>query len=122
MLCKKNGGYIAIIIGMLVAFYVANQSHAETFEGLAIKTEGKGDAVIFIPGLNSGADVFSEACAAIKSTHQCHMVQLPGFAGLPPIALDNKDFLISMRDRIEHYVDTKKLKNITLIGHSLGGT
>lgn len=34
MFCKKNGGYggyIAIIIGVLVAFYVANKSHAENF-------------------------------------------------------------------------------------------
>jgi len=121
MLCKKNGGYIAIIIGVLVAFSVANKSHAEIFEGMDVKTEGKGTAVIFIPGLNSSANVFNETCAAIKSNYQCHLVQLPGFAGLAPIATD-KDFLINMRDKIEHYVQTKKLKKVNLVGHSLGGT
>lgn len=122
MLCKKNGGYTAIIIGVFVALFVANKSHAESFEALDIKTEGKGAAVIFIPGLNSSASVFNETCAAIKSNHQCHLVQLPGFAGLAPVATADQDFLISMRDRIEHYVQTKKLKKISLIGHSLGGT
>jgi len=121
MLCKKNGGYIAIIIGVLVAFFVANKSHAEIFEGMDVKTEGKGTAVIFIPGLNSNANVFNETCAAIKSNYQCHLVQLPGFAGLAPIATD-RDFLINMRDKIEHYVQTKKLKKVNLVGHSLGGT
>lgn len=122
MFCKKNGGYVAIIIGVLVACFVANNSHAESFEELDIKAEGKGAAVIFIPGLNSSSSVFNESCAAIKSKHQCYLVQLPGFAGLAPVASTNQDFLLSMRDKIEHYVQVKKLKKVTLIGHSLGGT
>lgn len=122
MFCKKNGSYIAIIIGVLVALFVANKSHAENFEGLDVKVEGKGAAVIFIPGLNSAASVFTETCAALKAKHQCHLVQLPGFAGNPARAVSDKDFLLDMRDRIVHYAKTKKLKKIALIGHSLGGT
>lgn len=122
MFCKKNGGYIAIIIGVFVACFVANKSHAETFEGLDIKTDGKGAAVVFIPGLNSSSSVFNETCAAIKSNHQCHLLQLPGFAGLTPLPANDQDFLTNMRDRIEHYLQTKKMKNVTLVGHSLGGT
>ena len=68
---------------MLAALYVSNKSHAETYEGLDVKVEGKGAAVIFIPGLNSAATVFTEACDAIKAKHQCHLLQLPGFAGNP---------------------------------------
>lgn len=125
MFCKKNGGYggyIAIIIGVLVALSVANKSNAETFEGLDVKVEGKGAAVIFIPGLNSASSVFTDSCAAIKSNHQCHLIQLPGFAGQAPVNETNTDFLMSMRDRIEHYMSAKKLNKVSLIGHSLGGT
>jgi pimeloyl-ACP methyl ester carboxylesterase len=122
MLCKKNGGYIAIIIGVLVALFVANKSHAESLEGLDVKVEGKGAAIIFIPGLNSAVSVFTETCAALKAKHQCHLLQLPGFAGNPARAVSDKDFLLDMRDRIEHYAQTKKLKKVTLVGHSLGGT
>ncbi len=123
MFCKKNGGYVAIVIGVLVALFVAaDQSHAENYEGLEVSVEGKGNAVVFIPGLNSGASVFKDTCAAIKAQHQCHLLQLPGFAGSAPLAAQDKDFLINMRDRIEHYLQAKKLKNVTLVGHSLGGT
>lgn len=122
MFCKKNGGYIAIIIAVLVALFAANKSHAENFEGLDVKVEGKGAAVIFIPGLNSATSVFTETCAALKAKHQCHLLQLPGFAGNPARAVSDKDFLLDMRDRIVHYAHTKKLKKVTLIGHSLGGT
>ena len=122
MLCKKKGSHIAIIIGVLVAIFVANKSHAENFEGLNVNVEGDGVAVIFIPGLNSAASVFTETCNAIKAKHQCHLLQLPGFAGRPARAVSDKDFLLDMRDRIERYMQTKKLKKVTLIGHSLGGT
>lgn len=122
MFCKKNGGLIAVIIAVVVSMSVANKSNAESFEGLDAKVEGKGQAVVFIPGLNSGASVFTEACNAVKTNHQCHLLQLPGFAGLAPLPANDQDFLISMRDRIEHYLQTKKLKSVTLVGHSLGGT
>jgi hypothetical protein len=81
MFCKKNGGYIAIIISVLIALTSAYKSSAETFEGLDVKVEGKGPAVVFIPGLNSGASVFTEACNAIKK-NQCHLLNLPGVAGI----------------------------------------
>lgn len=122
MFCKKNGGYIAILIGVLVALSVANKSNAETFEGVDIKVEGSGPAVFFIPGLNSNASVFTDACNAIKATNQCYLLTLPGFAGAAPLAADDVDFLTNMRDRIEHYLQAKHLKSVTLVGHSLGGT
>lgn len=122
MLCKKNGGYIAIIIGVLVALIGAQKSSADMAGGLDVKIEGKGPSVVFIPGLNSGASVFTEACNAIKADHQCHLLNLPGFAGVPPLPVGETDFLTNMRDRIEHYLQAKNLKNVTLVGHSLGGT
>ena len=122
MFCKKNGGYIAIFIGVLISFWVSYKSHAETFEGLDVKVEGKGAAVVFIPGLNSNSSVFTETCNAVKANNECHLLTLPGFAGAAPLAADDADFLANMRDRIEHYLQAKHLKNVTLVGHSLGGT
>lgn len=122
MFCKKNGGYVAIFIGVFISCWVANKSHAEMFEGLDVKVEGSGPAVVFIPGLNSNSSVFNDSCNAVKANNQCHLLTLPGFAGAAPLAADDTDFLANMRDRIEHYLKAKHLKNVTLVGHSLGGT
>lgn len=122
MFCQKNGGLFAVAIAIIIACSVASKSNAEEFEGLNITTQGKGPAIIFIPGLNSAADVFSETCASLKAHHTCHLVQLPGFAGTAPALQAKEDFLISMRDKIEAYMRTHKLKKVDLIGHSLGGT
>jgi len=121
MFCKKNGGLIAVIVGVFIAISVAQRTHAETFEGIDIKVEGKGAAMLFIPGLNSSSDVFTDTCAAFKSQYRCYRLQLPGFAGQPAISIGDQGFLITMRNTIEHYIRTQKLGRVVLVGHSLGG-
>jgi pimeloyl-ACP methyl ester carboxylesterase len=72
-----------------------------------------------IPGLNSSAEVWRETCKALQPGVQCHIVQLPGFAGQP--AVHEEHWLEAMRDRVLGYVDQAKLHHPDLIGHSLGG-
>lgn len=92
----------------------------QLFRDLKIEVIGEGRPLLMIPGLNSSADVWRETCAALqKDKVQCHMVQLPGFAGQP--AIGSEHFLDDMRDRLLAYVDERKLKHPMVIGHSLGG-
>ncbi|MDR7090415.1 MULTISPECIES: alpha/beta hydrolase [Cellvibrio] len=126
MLCKKNGGLMAVMIAVLVCMVSANQSHGETslpIKGsLSVETKGSGPALIFIPGLNSGKETFRATCDHFQKNYQCHLLQLPGFAGHPAKPGLQQDFLIAMRDEILAYINTHKLKKLTLVGHSLGGT
>jgi hypothetical protein len=66
MLCKKNGGLMAVMIAVLVCMVSANQSHGETSSpikgSLSVETKGSGPALIFIPGLNSGKETFRATC------------------------------------------------------------
>jgi pimeloyl-ACP methyl ester carboxylesterase len=75
--------------------------------------------VLMIPGLNSAASTWTETCAALQPGVQCHIVQLPGFAGAPAVATDN--YLAGMRDRLLAYLDDRRLDRPVVIGHSLGG-
>jgi pimeloyl-ACP methyl ester carboxylesterase len=126
MLCKKNGGLMAVMIAVLVCMVSANQSHGETSSpikgSLSVETKGSGPALIFIPGLNSGKETFRATCDHFQKNYQCHLLQLPGFAGHPAKPGLQQDFLIAMRDEILAYINTHKLKKLTLVGHSLGGT
>jgi pimeloyl-ACP methyl ester carboxylesterase len=116
-----RGRWIAIIIGIVTASISANQGHAAvvSFEDLRIEVVGAGQPLLMIPGLNSAADVWSETCQALQPQVQCHIVQLPGFAGQP--AALSEHWLESMRDRLLHYVDHAGLDHPAVIGHSLGG-
>lgn len=126
MLCKKNGGLMAVMIAILACMIAANQSHGKTVQpiqsSLSVETKGTGPALVFIPGLNSGKDTFRATCDHFQKNYQCHLVQLPGFAGLPAKPGLQAAFLIPMRDEVLAYINANKLRKVTLVGHSLGGT
>ncbi|MGY3265786.1 alpha/beta fold hydrolase [Lysobacter sp. HA35] len=94
----------------------------ENFQGLTVDVVGKGRPVLMIPGLNSGADTWRDTCAALQKDHvQCHMVNLPGFAGVAPVSGVDQAFVDSMRDRLLAYAKARHLKQPVVVGHSLGG-
>ena len=92
----------------------------ERFRDLSVEVVGQGRPVLMIPGLNSSAETWRETCAALQADRvQCHLVQLPGFAGAP--AAKNDVFLPSMRDQVLAYVRERGLERPAVVGHSLGG-
>lgn len=118
--CGHNkGGLIAVMIAIFVCI-INQQSKAEEFAGIEITEKGKGPAVIFIPGLNSAEDTFTDTCESLAKHHQCFLLQLPGFAGQKPMNLQ-QGFLVPVKDNIVAMIKKKKLSNVTLVGHSLGG-
>lgn len=84
-----------------------------------VEISGKGQAMIFIPGLSSSGDVWNETVAHYKQRYQCHVLTLPGFAGQPAMATDS--FLTTMRTSLADYIIQNKLKKVIVVGHSLGG-
>lgn len=92
---------------------------AGEFQGMSVEVVGEGKPVLMIPGLNSGADTWRDTCMALQPQVQCHLVQLPGFAGQP--AVDGDAFLEGMRDRLLAYLEAEELEEPVVIGHSLGG-
>ncbi len=85
-----------------------------------IVERGKGQTMVFIPGLNSGKETFTDTCAAFEQTYQCLFVELPGFAGQPPMER-GQSYLVPMRDAIIHTLREHGTHNAVLVGHSLGG-
>jgi pimeloyl-ACP methyl ester carboxylesterase len=117
---RSWAGLFGAAIGILTALYVSNgQAAPVEFRDLRVEVVGEGRPVLMIPGLNSAASTWTETCAALQPGVQCHIVQLPGFAGAPAVATDN--FQLAMRDRLLAYLDDRKLAQPVVIGHSLGG-
>ncbi|KQV50686.1 hypothetical protein ASC95_15150 [Pelomonas sp. Root1217] len=113
-------GLFGAAVAIVTALYVSNSQAAPAeFRDLKIDVVGQGRPVLMIPGLNSAASTWAETCAALQPGVQCHIAQLPGFAGAPAVATDN--FLAGMRDRLLAYMDHRKLDRPVVMGHSLGG-
>lgn len=96
-----------------------SQAAPAEFRDLRVDVVGQGRPVLMIPGLNSAASTWTQTCAALQPGVQCHIVQLPGFAGAPAVATDH--FLAGMRDRLLAYLDDRRLDKPVVMGHSLGG-
>lgn len=110
----------AAAAGIAAALFVSSGHAATTaFRDLRVDVVGQGRPVLMIPGLNSAASTWTETCAALQPGVQCHIVQLPGFAGAPAVASEH--FMNGMRDRLLAYVDDRKLDKPVVMGHSLGG-
>lgn len=114
------GRWTVIAVAIAAATTSAATSAAQSqFQGMQVEVIGEGRPLLMIPGLNSSAEVWRDTCQALQPGVQCHIVQLPGFAGQPPVLEDH--WLESMRDRVLGYADHAKLQRPDLIGHSLGG-
>lgn len=120
VMCGLSCRWIVTIIAIAAAVASGDTSAAQSeFQGMRVEVIGEGRPVLMIPGLNSSAEVWRETCQALQPQVQCHILQLPGFAGQPPVREDH--WLDAMRDRVLSYVDHAKLQHPDLIGHSLGG-
>lgn len=109
----------ALLLGATMGAAAA-PDRTETFQDIRVTVRGEGRPVLMIPGLNSAGAVWDETCEALQPAGiQCHIVQLPGFAGQAPVAAES--FLPPMRDRLLAYLAAKTPGPAVVMGHSLGG-
>lgn len=114
-------GLFGAAVAIATAMYASSSQAAPVeFRDLRVEVVGQGRPLVMIPGLNSAASAWTETCAALQPGVQCHIVQLPGFAGAP--AVKTEHFMTGMRDRLLAYMDDRKLDKPAVMGHSLGGS
>src|SRR3546814_10031678 len=89
---------IAALLALGNVTLASAEAPARNYQGLGVEVIGSGRPLVMIPGLNSAADTWRETCVALQPDVQCHLLQLPGFAGQPAIASDA--FLDAMRERV----------------------
>lgn len=110
-----------LCLALLAAVAIAPSAQAAEKQApldITVETLGKGRPVLTIPGLNSHASVWRETCDALPNV-QCHLVQLPGFAGAKPA--EHEAFLDEMTRQVLAYARQNGLAQPAVIGHSLGG-
>lgn len=87
---------------------------------IAYLKEGKGDkTLLFLHGLSSNADAWSKNIEALKENYTCVAVDLPGHgkSSKPEVVYTPTFFA----DIVSKFIKKKRLKNVILVGHSMGG-
>lgn len=99
---------------------------AATFAGQPMRIDELGEAgapVVFLPGLNSHADVWrpwAEELATAESGHRVFLITPAGFAGVTPYKLAD-GFHAGLLPGLSALLEAEDLRDLTVIGHSAGG-
>lgn len=109
----KTKSILLIVFILLISKPVFSQT------AFKVEVKGKGTPVLLFPGFGCTGEVWNETVTELSKNHECHVFTFAGFGNVSPI---DEPWLSTIKDQIISYVKTKKLKNATLIGHSLGGT
>lgn len=88
---------------------------------ITIKTVGKGDPVVLIPGLGSPPAVFDALVEKLSSNHRLILVHVSGFAGSPVAAGGTDKLLPGIVDELAGWLAANEISGAPVIGHSMGG-
>ncbi len=112
---KRASTLIVILIGLLWHTVQAQTK----YDAFTVKVSGNGQPIIFIPGATCSGDEWKETVAHLGGQYQCHVITIAGYAGTVPMS--SGPYLDKVKDQLEQYIADKKLSNVILVGHSIGG-
>ncbi len=107
-----------IILFLAVLFTSLTQAQ-ENNQAIHVKVKGTGTPILLIPGFTVPGESWDTTVSELEKKHECHIVTLAGFGGTTPIDFP---WLPKVNQAIENYITKNQLTNLTVIGHSLGGT
>ena len=106
---KKSG---LVIILLLLTQFAFSQS------AISVVKSGKGNPIIFLPGFTTPGSVWNETVKHLDAPWEVHIVSYAGFNELA--AIDTPWYPV-VKNQLAAYIKNEKLKNVILIGHSMGG-
>lgn len=107
---------IFLLLAILLSCLTVAQ---ERKQPIHVKVTGSGSPVLLIPGFTVPGESWDATVKQLEKNYECHSITLAGFGGQEPIDFP---WLPTINNAIEDYINTKQLTNVTVIGHSLGGT
>ncbi|MEH6659823.1 alpha/beta hydrolase [Leeuwenhoekiella marinoflava] len=108
--------HVLLVCGLFLGLSISAQN---TIKPIEVEVYGKGDPVLLIPGFTVPGSGWNEVIAYLEPHFECHVVTLAGFGGLPALEFP---WLPKVNEALQEYIQINNLNNLSLIGHSLGGT
>ena len=105
------------IICCLFAFLASIQLTAQN--SFKVEVYGEGQPILLFPGFSSTANVYTEVISTLSKDYQVHAFT---FAGFGDVAAIKTSWLKTIKIDVENYISKNELKNLTILGHSMGGT
>ncbi|PIB28736.1 alpha/beta hydrolase [Maribacter sp. 4U21] len=84
-----------------------------------VAVKGKGLPILLFPGFTCTGEVWEATVAALSKDYECHVFTFAGFGEVPAV---EKPWFPKIKEGVESYIKNQNLKNVVVLGHSLGGT
>ncbi len=91
---------------------------AQAQPAIKVDKSGKGAPILFLLGFMTPGSVWTETAKNLNEKYETHFISYAGFNGNAPIAMP---WYATIKKELIDYVKTNHLKNLKLIGHSIGG-
>ncbi|MFD2565455.1 alpha/beta fold hydrolase [Aquimarina rubra] len=101
----------------LVLFAIVNLAFSQA-PAIISEVSGNGSPVLFLPGFTNPGSIWHDTAANLQGNHENHMISYAGFDGNAPIAMP---WYETIKKELITYIEKRKLTNIIIIGHSMGG-
>ncbi|WP_337880688.1 alpha/beta hydrolase [Rheinheimera sp.] len=116
---KKPGFWTHLAISLtIVAGMLAGNLKAEERQ-FDVEVQGKGPAVILIPGLMSDQRVWQQSAAVLSQDHQLHLINVKGLGQTASSGYQGP-LLQTLTEQLADYIRQLKLQQPAVIGHSMG--
>lgn len=107
------------VASTFIALLIVGISFAQNPYSFKVEKSGEGTVpIILIPGYTCNGDVWETTLAQLDPKFSCHTLTMAGFAGQPAQAEPSLENWVI---EIATYIENENLKEVVLIGHSLGG-
>ena len=117
---------LALVVGALISASACEAAglaaDAFTSDRINVVVRGEGPDLILVPGLASHRDVWALVADTLDDRYRLHLVQVKGFAGLPPGANAEGTVSAPVAEELARYIRSARLVRPAVIGHSMGGT
>lgn len=107
-----------IFLFLAIFLSLATQAQQNN-QAIHVKITGQGKPVLLIPGFTVPGDSWDKTVGELEKKYECHVITLAGFGGKEPIDFP---WLPKVNKALEDYISEHELENLTVIGHSIGGT
>lgn len=84
---------------------------------ISVQISGSGNPVLFLPGFATPGEVWNATVTNLPN-HQSHQVTYAGFGRVTPVEMPWYD---QLKNDLLGYIESNDLKNLTIVGHSMGG-
>ena len=112
--------YVPVLLLIFFVLLTGNSFAKEkTYTAFQVAVTGHGQPVILIPGATCSGDEWKETIAHYGGKYEFHVITIAGYAGTQP--LPGGPYLETVKNQLEQYITDKKLNNVILVGHSIGG-